>query len=84
MITNADSCGVREQVMDGINGRVVDGADEFADAIVEYASTPSLRDAHGRAGAKMVREHWSIEAVRESMEDAIDGFFGGEGANDGG
>ncbi|MGB3680996.1 MAG: glycosyltransferase family 4 protein [Rubrobacteraceae bacterium] len=70
VITNSDSCGTREQVRDGENGRIVDAA-SFVSALKDYAEDPALRKRHGRAGREFVREHFSVEAQRPAMKRAL-------------
>ena len=71
VITNADSHGVREQVFDGVNGVVVNDADELAAALRAYAHDPALRERHGRAGRLLVEERFSVAAQRRAMEETL-------------
>jgi len=71
VITNADSCGVREQVFDGVNGFVVAEKREFMKRIRQYAGSESLRAKHGDAGAQMIEREWSVEKQRDRMEETI-------------
>lgn len=71
VVTNADSHGVREQVFDGINGRIVHDADELVTALRSYAGDPELRKRHGRAGRALVEERFSVAAQRRAMEEAL-------------
>lgn len=70
VITNSDSCGVREQVYDGENGFVISGQEEFLKALKEYNSNSILRNKHGDRGADLV-EQWDIPHMRKQMESLI-------------
>ncbi len=72
VITNADSCGTREQVFDGGNGFVVEDAGSFLAALRAYAANPKLRERHGRAGKLLVERKFSVEAQRRAMRHALE------------
>lgn len=77
VIANADSHGTREQVVNGVNGLVVQGADELVAALRLYAHDPELRRRHGRAGRALVEERFSVEAQRRAMRRALETLFDG-------
>ncbi len=61
--------GVRETVLDGINGLLVqEDEDEMATAIARLIADPDLRSSFGRAGRRMVAERWSQEAAIGRLE----------------
>ncbi|MDP9439606.1 MAG: glycosyltransferase family 4 protein [Actinomycetota bacterium] len=72
VITNADSCGTREQVFDGENGFVVEDAGSFLAALRAYAADPKLREHHGRVGKLLVEREFSVEAQRRAMRRALE------------
>ena len=72
VITNAGSCGTREQVFDGENGFVVEDAASFVAALRAYAADPGLRERHGRAGRRLVEEEFSVETQRSKMRRALE------------
>lgn len=71
VIVNADSDGTREQVFDGVNGFVVDGADSFLAALRAYASDPALGERHGAEGRRIVEERFAVPVQRERMREAL-------------
>ena len=75
VVTNPDSCGTREQVRDGENGRIVENAESFASVLKQYAENPVLRERHGQAGNRLVREKFSVEAQRPAMKRALECLF---------
>jgi len=72
IITNTKSCGVREQVIDGENGHVVDSRAEFRQRLKEYASYPERRHEHGSVGQHLVKTRWTIENQKERMNCLLD------------
>ena len=62
-VVATDFGGAREQVIDGITGRLVssDSLIQFADAIVELANNPEKRRKMGMTGYKHVSEHFSLD-----------------------
>lgn len=55
--------GVRETVVDGENGQLVDSPEEMAVAIDRLMRRPDLARALGQRGAAMVRERWTLDAA---------------------
>jgi glycosyltransferase involved in cell wall biosynthesis len=61
--------GVRETVVDGHNGLLVDlDALQFGDAIDQLMSNAARARSLGRNGAADVRQHWSLEASTSRLE----------------
>lgn len=61
--------GVRETVIDGVNGFLVDDDPlAFADAVVRLLEDPRLGDELGRRGRELVIERWSVEASIDRVE----------------
>ncbi len=75
VITNADSCGTLEQVIQGENGFVVSNEKELIEAIKAYASSPALRNAHGDHGKVYTSEMFSVEQQRMRMNAVLMEFF---------
>lgn len=72
VLTNEDSCGVREQVIDGKNGYLVSSREEFRQRLGEYATHPDRRKKHGEAGKHLVESNWTVEHQRERMNDLLE------------
>jgi glycosyltransferase involved in cell wall biosynthesis len=61
--------GVRETVVDGVTGLLVDGDEgEMARAIDRLRRDPALRRELARNGARAVAERWSIAAATDRLE----------------
>ena len=61
--------GVRETVIDGVNGLLVDPEPlAMADAIRELLNNPEKAARLGEQGRKLVAEHWTSEAATERLE----------------
>jgi len=75
ILTNEDSCGVREQVIDGKTGYLVGSQDEFQRRLEEYATLPERRKQHGKEGKRLVESNWTVESQRKRM-NALLGRFG--------
>lgn len=60
-----DIGGASEQVLDGVNGRLVPSRDvnAFAKAMVEIAAEPAVRDRMSLAARDHVRQHFSLERM---------------------
>jgi len=60
-----DVGGVSEQIIDGVNGRLLPPRDvrAFAQAMVGLANDPKLREAMGNAAREHVRRHFSMEQM---------------------
>ena len=67
-----DVGGMREQVVDGVTGRLVgrDDVDGLAAAILEAARDPLARSAWGEAGRRRAEEHFGLDRM-------IDGYVPG-------
>jgi glycosyltransferase involved in cell wall biosynthesis len=76
VITNPDSCGVRELVFDGENGFVVKDAPTLLAALRAYMESPALRDRHGAAGRSLIEANFSVDASRREMERVLKEQFG--------
>jgi glycosyltransferase involved in cell wall biosynthesis len=59
-VVATDFGGAREQVIDGVTGRIVPRGDAaaFAAAILDYARDPQLRAAQGAAGQQRIATHF--------------------------
>ncbi len=64
--------GVRETVVDGLNGLLVEAQPEkMAQAIQTLRLDPVLARQLGENGLRRVREHWSLDAATERLEEAL-------------
>ncbi|MBW2269951.1 MAG: glycosyltransferase family 4 protein [Deltaproteobacteria bacterium] len=70
--------GIPEVVMDGVTGRLVPEAEvpALADALYELAAQPEQRCALGAAGARQVRERFTLSAQIEAHLAAYDALAG--------
>jgi glycosyltransferase involved in cell wall biosynthesis len=66
--------GSLDQVIDGVTGLLVPAGDPaaLADAIEKMMGDPELRRRMGAAGAKRIREHFSIAEMIGKMERLFD------------
>lgn len=71
IVTNRDSCGVREQVFHGVNGLVVDNIEQWIFSLHTYATNSTLRQTHGAAGRALVEERFTVSAQTKEMRAAI-------------
>jgi glycosyltransferase involved in cell wall biosynthesis len=71
ILTNEDSCGVREQVMDGKNGYLVESEVEFICRLEEYAAHPERRKRHGKKGKKMLEKRWTVNNQKKVMNKLL-------------
>jgi glycosyltransferase involved in cell wall biosynthesis len=64
-VVATDVGGVSEQIIDGVNGRLLAPRDvrAFAQAMIELAKAPKLREAMGAAAREHVRRHFSLERM---------------------
>src|SRR5438132_9190387 len=61
--------GVRETVLDGVNGLLVDSRPTaMAAAIDRLIHDPDYARELGQNGARLVRERWSVSAATERLE----------------
>jgi glycosyltransferase involved in cell wall biosynthesis len=64
--------GVRETVVDGVNGILVDSDEgSMARAIERLREDPDLARAMGQAGRRVVAERWSLEAADDRLERSM-------------
>jgi colanic acid/amylovoran biosynthesis glycosyltransferase len=72
-VVSSDSCGLPENVVDGVTGFVVPRRDSvaLADRILELAVQPDLRQKMGRAG----RRHVSVEFNPGKQIDAFEELY---------
>ncbi|MCP3987169.1 MAG: glycosyltransferase family 4 protein [bacterium] len=70
--------GIPEVVVDGETGRLVPEADPkaLAEALRELARDPARRHAWGTAGARLVRNRFTLAAQLEAHRDAYEGLRG--------
>jgi glycosyltransferase involved in cell wall biosynthesis len=65
--------GVRETVVDGVNGLLVEEDESaMAAAIVRLRGDPELRRSLGERGRRLVVERWSLEAAMDRLETALE------------
>ena len=65
--------GVRETVVDGVNGILVDSDERaMARAIERLRDDPGLARTIGQAGRQVVEERWSLGAAADRLERRID------------
>lgn len=60
--------GVRETVVDGVNGLLGESEEQLARAVERLRDDPALARALGRAGRKLVEERWSLAAATDRLE----------------
>jgi glycosyltransferase involved in cell wall biosynthesis len=61
--------GLRETVLDGVNGLVADPSPAaMAAAIERLRDDPALRASLGEQGRRLVEERWSLEAANDRLE----------------
>ena len=63
VLTNTRACGPRQQVRDGIDGRLVadpENVDELAAVLIDMLADPDRVDAWGRAAQRRVHENFLI------------------------
>jgi len=70
-VITTDNGGIRDIVIDDVNGLVVPEKDAtaIANAIKKLAGNPDLRDRLGMTGAKQIRENFSWEAVTNKYQE---------------
>lgn len=65
--------GVRETVIDGINGLLVPGyPDRLAEALGRLVADPAFAERLGRQGRALVRERWSHASAGERLVAALE------------
>lgn len=66
--------GVRETVIEGIGGRLVDARDEdaFAAAVSDLLSSPETVADLGRSARRHVEDHWSSERATGAIEAELE------------
>jgi glycosyltransferase involved in cell wall biosynthesis len=72
-VVATDAGGIREQIMDGVSGRVVPREDEraLAEALVELCADESVRHRLGAAGRARVRERFALSSMAEAYVDVL-------------
>ena len=60
--------GVRETVVDGENGRLVDSPSQMAAVLDRFVNDPAEARALGQRGAAIVRERWTLDAATSRLE----------------
>lgn len=75
-----DVGGVSEQVIDGVNGRLVPARDvtAFSQAIIELAADEEGREAMGLAAREHIRRHFSLERMTADYQALLRHDFGNE------
>ena len=63
--------GVRETVIDGVNGLLVSYSSELPAAMQRLLRDPKLAHRLGNQGAQIVRERWSLDAAVDRIEQAL-------------
>jgi len=71
IITNFDSCGTKEQVFSDLNGILINDKESFIAALYKYAHERNVRQLHGKAGKRVVKEMFSIPIQKEKMHNAL-------------
>ncbi|HEX8458787.1 MAG TPA: glycosyltransferase family 4 protein [Pyrinomonadaceae bacterium] len=73
--------GMRETIVDGVNGLLVDNDTRaMAAAITRLSNDPEYARRLGRAGRRQVVEKWSVEASVERLEERLAEALGGRSA----
>lgn len=63
--------GVRETIVDGENGRLVDSPSQMAALLDQFMRDPIAARALGQQGTAIVRERWTLEAATERLEEHL-------------
>jgi glycosyltransferase involved in cell wall biosynthesis len=71
VVTNADSCGTREQVDDGVTGFVAEDGAGLVRALNAYASDEALRRRHGEAGWARLQREFVVDVQRGRLHEAL-------------
>jgi trehalose synthase len=66
--------GIRDQIIDGENGYLVDSVDETAERMVELVSDPGKAEAMGRAARETVKSNFLLSRLLEDYLDLLGGF----------
>jgi len=65
--------GVRETVLNGVNGVLVDGnQEEMAEALSDIFDHPEKADKYGNAARELVVEKWSLDDAVERLEKNLE------------
>jgi glycosyltransferase involved in cell wall biosynthesis len=78
-VVGTDVAGVREQIVDGVNGFVVPPSDPaaLADALETLLAEPALRTRMGEAGRRRVLRDFSTQAYVESVLEVYEALLSG-------
>ena len=63
--------GVRETVVDGVNGRLIDSPPQMASVLDQLMNQPADARALGQQGAALVRKQWTLDAATERLEEHL-------------
>jgi glycosyltransferase involved in cell wall biosynthesis len=68
-----DVGGVNEQVLDGVNGRLISRSNlqELAEAIVECSTNLQLRERFGNASRRRVETHFSLKKMADEYQRVL-------------
>ncbi len=68
--------GVRETIIDGMNGLVVPlNANAFGAAVAKLIADPALARKLGENGSKICKEKWNLEASLDRLEESFEETF---------
>lgn len=70
--------GVRETVIEGVGGRLVDARDEdaFAAAVSDLLASPETVAGLGTSARRHVEDHWSSERATDAIEAELERLVG--------
>jgi len=71
IITNFDSCGTKEQVFSDLNGIVINDRKSFIEALHKYAYERNVKQVHGKAGKRVVKERFTVSIQKKKMHKAL-------------
>jgi len=72
-VITTDAPGCRETVTDGVNGFLVPvkSVDELTEAMEKFITNPALINTMGKASRQLVEEKFNVDAVNQSMLEAM-------------
>jgi len=74
VLTNSRACGPRQQVRDGVDGRLVsdpESIEELAEVLIDMLADPDRADAWGRNAQRRVHEHFLLFSQLRGWLDVL-------------
>jgi glycosyltransferase involved in cell wall biosynthesis len=82
-VIGVNEAGIRESVVDGVTGTLVDrDAGQIAAAIIRFMNDSALRTAMGNQAVEYVRQRWTWEQAADRYECAVQRLLEGERVHD--